>query len=309
MGIKLLCLLICSSISFYGCNESSYQNGGKDLSPKLDRRNVLAGTTNDNHFHENIQIYLNKYVVFKNQTKNQDTLVDYRKLFKEKDGASTLELRQNIYTQIAKSNYNEFSKNEKIAFLINSYNFFAIETVINNFNINGAELSSITHIGPFEFWAFGNLPYLIAGEQKTLDQIEKETLKPLLTFENGNLDARFHFAVICAAKGCPILIKNAYTGNDIDTQLDTATIEGLEVLRNLDTRNGEFKLTELFNWYQDDFNSHATNSTDAPAGNIREFINRYAPNTNTEGAVSYTTYDWSLNILNGLDKISGELDE
>ena len=211
---------------------------------------------------------------------------------------ATLELRQNLYTQVAKSNYDRFTKNEKTAFLINTYNFLAIETVITNFKTETGELDSITKIGPFEFWAFGNIPYLVAGEQKSLDQIEKETLKPLLTFDNGNLDARFHFAVICAANGCPILIKEAYTPDNINSQLDKATVEGLKVLRNLDTSNGALKLTELFTWYVDDFENHAIGNTEASSGDIRSFIKRYAPDTDVSGEISFTPYDWSLNILN-----------
>jgi hypothetical protein len=303
MKLKMLGLLLSSMFSLIACNENNYQNSKLNLSPKLDRRNVLAGTTNDNTFYENIQIFLNKYIVLKDAGINQDTLVDYRKLFNEKDQKGTLELRQNLYTQIAKLDYKTFSKDEKTAFLINTYNFLAIETVIANFVTEGIELESITHIGPFEFWAFGNLPYLVAGEQKTLDQIEKETLKPLLTFENGNLDARFHFAVICAAKGCPILLKDAYTPENINDQLDTATIEGLKVLRNFDTTQGGLKLTELFSWYVDDFEKHAISNSEVASGDIREFLRRYVPLADLSGEVSFTTYDWNLNIItNSLNK-------
>ena len=43
--------------------------------------------------------------------------------------------------------------------------------------------------------------YNIGGIAYSLDSIEKKTLVPLVTFNNGGIDARIHFAVICAANG------------------------------------------------------------------------------------------------------------
>jgi hypothetical protein len=275
--------------------EQGYQKSAVDLSPD-NNRNIRNSTSNNKTFNQNIQNYLDNFVRSKNDG-SADTLVDYKKLFETKNTSNTLELRENLYTQIAKAKYDIYTKNEKVSFLINTYNFLVIETIIENYIKNGQPITSINDIGPKDFWAFGNISYTVAGEKKTLDQIEKQTLKPLLTFPNGTLDARFHFVAICGAKGCPILMADAYNAKDLDFQLTNATMKGLELSRNLDTSSGGLKLTELFKWYAADFSNHSEDGIES-TGNIRKFIQKYAPSANTTGTISYTQYDWALNILN-----------
>ncbi len=254
-----------------------------------------------NSLSENIQLFYDKYVVFK-QEGSEDTLVDYEQLYKDKKDQDTKNLKRAIYDMYAEVDLQSLNKEERLALLINAYNFFAIEMVNSNLYKNGKRLKSITKIGLIPFSAFKKKIFNIGGKIRSLDNIEKggfpgkESVKELLTHENGTIDARFHFAVICAAKGCPILMKEAYTSKDIYTQLDTATIEGLKQARNLNQTQGKLYLTELFDWYAQDFKNHSTNGEQA-TGNISNFILDFSPNTNTTLPIGFTKYDWDLNIL------------
>ena len=261
---------------------------------------ILERPTNDLTLSENFQIFLDQYLVLK-EGESADTLFDYDKYRNERTYGKTLELRQNLYTIIALTNLEELTRDEKVAFLINAYNFFAIDLVRKNLFKNGKRLKSITRIGLIPFSSFKKKQFIISGKKVSLDNIEKggiknfPSVKSLMSNQDGTIDARFHFSVICAALGCPILMKEAYTGANLDAQLDAATIAGLKQSRNLVEKNGSLYLTELFNWYKADFQNHRF--TDGKAGTIQAFINGFLPQANTNLPVKFTKYDWKLNIL------------
>lgn len=298
---------LTSLIILIGCGD--YQNDPIKLDNKsaiisgASAGDILERTTNENSLVTNMQFFLDEYLV-SNGDEVADTLVDYDSAFAKMGTPKAKELRRNIFTQIAITNLNELSKNDKVAFLINAYNFLAIQTVIQNYvNPDGSKLSSITDIGgESSFNAFSTIFYNVAGSQLSLDDIEKATLKPLLTYSKNPLkiDARFHFAVICAAKGCPILISEAYDGAKIDEQLTYATARGLELKRNLQVLPSVTKVTSLFDWYQEDFINHVESATEDVAGGEKAFINRYLPELELKGSLEFIDYDWSLNKANRL---------
>lgn len=299
--------LIFLGIFFMGCDE--YQNDPVQLnfestiSSGTRAGDILEITTNENSFVENMQIFLDEYLI-STDVETADTLIDYDSAFAKRNTPKALELRRNILTQISVTKLNELTRNDKIAFLINAYNFLAIQTVIENYiTPDGSKLLSITDIGgESSFQAFSNIFYNVGGSQMSLDDIEKVTLKPLLTYSENPLkiDARFHFAVICAAKGCPILISEAYDGAKIDEQLTYATARGLELKRNLQALPNVTKLTSLFDWYKEDFINHVESSTEEVAGGEKAFIKRYLPEVELKGSLEYIDYDWSLNKASGL---------
>jgi hypothetical protein len=55
----------------------------------------------------------------------------------------------------------------------------------------------------------------IAGAERSQGEIEHEIIRPM-----G--DPRIHFAVNCAARSCPPIWPEAYTGEELDAQLDRA---------------------------------------------------------------------------------------
>ncbi len=301
-------MLITSFTLLIGCD--GYQNEITNLT-KVQAIGALEGVsyqgqvldqlTTDKTFDENMQIFLDKYLVpLDNGT--QDTLVDYIKIQEDNANDELKELKNNMTTQIAKADLDSMSRDEKVAFLINAYNYLAIQVVDNNFAKGG--LKSITDVGgegTFSAFSSPQYAFLVAGEMRTLDIIEKTNLKSLLTFSQSplKLDARFHFAVICAAKGCPILVTEAYTADRINEQLDAATVAGLELKRNLDTSGNGIALTQLFNWYGEDFNAHVTSADQEPAGSSKAFLEIFMPEADLSGSISFTEYIWALNIFEG----------
>lgn len=140
------------------------------------------------------------------------------------------------------------SREEQLAFWINAYNAFVLQTVINNYPIRGRArgypASSIRQIPG----AFEKLQFRAAGRSVTLDGIEKEILAPF-----G--DARALLALGRGAIGGGRLKSEAFDPRRLDTQLDEVAAEAIrrkEVIR-LDPLNDQVSLSPLFSWRESAF--------------------------------------------------------
>ena len=215
-----------------------------------------------------------------------DTRVRYRKfsqLFTTDENFQQLRLK--LYKYYRDVKLADLPKDQLHATYINAYNFFTLETVLSNYD--GGALKSIADIGGKEsFRAFREIFYRLGGENLSLDQIEHDRLRPSLNFADG----RIHFAVICASIGCPVLLDKAFRGDTLNAQLDEVTRIGLKLPRMLDLRNGKFKVSQIFDWFIDDFINQS--------GSVEAFIRQYSnglPPTLPE--LEYVTYDWGLNDI------------
>lgn len=105
-------------------------------------------------------------------------------------------------------------------------------------------------------------------------------------------DPRVHSAVNCASISCPDLRPEAYTGDQINDQLDeqmriwmSNTEKGVKVVGNT------VYLSHIFSWFKEDFQP-----------GVLEVAAKYAPEDLSEaisGAshIRYFGYDWDLNKI------------
>lgn len=215
-----------------------------------------------------------------------DTRVDYRLLNDKYSGDIEFQAtRLKLYKFFRDIDLDSMPLSAKHALLINAYNFFTLETVLLNYE--GGSLKSITDIGgEGSFRAFKEIFYRLGQKSVSLDQIENEILRPSLNFSDG----RVHFALICASNGCPVLLPNAYRAETLEDQLNEATRIGLALPRILDLRNNQLKLSQIFDWFQDDF-INQSGSIEAFLKSFRGDIPEQLPD------VEYVDYDWGLNAL------------
>lgn len=106
-------------------------------------------------------------------------------------------------------------------------------------------------------------------------------------------EPRIHFALVCAAKGCPPL-REAFVGTRHEEQLvDQAKQFLSESTKNrVDAANRTVYLSPIFKWYAGDF--------EKKSGSLLAALKPYWPEEeariDTDGfQISYTDYDWSLN--------------
>ncbi len=158
------------------------------------------------------------------------------------------------------------------SFWINAYNISVIKGIVDEFPIN----SPLDKKGFFD-----KATYELAGQKITLNDIENKMLRAKFK------DARFHFVLVCGAKGCPPLIAEAYRPSTLEKQLETQTVKALNNDLFIKASGKKVAVSEIFKWYKEDF---------VRDGNEVDFLNKYRSNKIDAGAkLSYYTYDWRLN--------------
>lgn len=195
---------------------------------------------------------------------------------------------------VSPETYAAWNEAEQIAFLTNAYNSFTLQSIIDQDPIKDSirDISGVWNRRKFN----------IAGEEKTLDNIEHDTLR-----KDFN-EPRIHVALVCAAISCPPLRKEPYLPEQLDTQLDDQTtkfannsIHGL----NIDRQNNRVYLSSIFKWFGKDF-IPTYGGEDKFQGNKQQkaVLNYFTSVLNPEDIqflegndyrVRYLDYDWSLN--------------
>lgn len=213
-------------------------------------------------------------------------LVDY-------DALAADPSRLNAYLgQLADANLHVLGRDERLALLINAYNAFTLRLILDH--RDGGALESIRDIPEAERWDAER--WELGGNVWSLNRIEHGEIRPNFA------EPRIHFALVCAANGCPPLRREAYVGARLDTQLEKQTLETHRDERHFrfDPEDGTVHRTALYDWYRDDFEQHADS--------VLEFMARYSPELRRALDAGRTIeqraidYDWSLNSLGSLDR-------
>jgi hypothetical protein len=157
-------------------------------------------------------------------------------------------------------NPESLSREDRFAYYINAYNAWTIKLILTGY----PGVKSIKDLGGLLQSPWKKPFVKIDGRTLTLDEIEHSILRPQFK------DARVHFAIVCASKGCPPLIAQPYRGAVLDDR---------------------FEVSSIFKWFGEDF------------GNLFDFYIRYAQGDLKQALqsgrdrirIGYLDYDWSLN--------------
>lgn len=169
---------------------------------------------------------------------------------------------------------------ERLAFLVNAYNAFAIQGILDG-------LSPATLLGRNQF--FKRRTFRLMGRDITLQDLEHEEIIPA-----GG--PRLHFALVCASLSCPRLANRAWQGADLDQRLDDAARQFInDGTRNrFDPGRRIAFVSRIFDWYRKDFA--------AEAGSVQQYLARYVDDPaaaeilRRDGfELRYVDYDWDLN--------------
>ncbi|UCC95861.1 MAG: DUF547 domain-containing protein [Candidatus Omnitrophota bacterium] len=218
----------------------------------------------------------------------KDGVVDYRSLCE--DARFTKYMDQLINTNTD----NLGSDKEKLAFWINVYNAWTLKIICDNYpvkSINDLHSGGLAIGMILKTTVWDKKLVTINNKKTSLSDIEHKILRPVFK------DPRIHFAIVCAAKGCPPLRNEAYEADRLDRQLDE---QGRLFLAQENKNSFMFDkriayISPVFGWFKEDFGKK-------PKAVLR-FIARYLPkekgnllSQDTERwKIKYTNYDWSLN--------------
>lgn len=182
------------------------------------------------------------------------------------------------------------SRDEQLAYWINTYNAWTIH-LINSRRERGSIRNINRKLGVTLKSPWAERIVMIPGKAISLDDVEHQIVRPLFK------DPRIHVALVCAARGCPPLRREAYRAADLEAQLDDqARVFLAQSQKNrVDVSRGTVHGSPIFTWYREDFGGSL-------AG-VGAFWARYLPPGPARDLVASgrftwadTDYDWSLNL-------------
>ncbi len=207
---------------------------------------------------------------------SEEGSVDYGSLHRD---SATLD---GYVTGLATAPFDALGRHDRLALLINAYNAFTLRLVLDHWPV-----ASIKDIPAAQRWDARR--WRFAGRLLSLNQIEHEEIRPKFG------ESRIHFALVCAARGCPPLRREAYVGARLAEQLEDQAryIHAHERWFRWEEAARTAHLTELYRWYGGDFEKEA--------GSVPRFVARYSPplqkalEVGRRPKTRWIPYDWSLN--------------
>ena len=233
----------------------------------------------------------------------RDGLVYYRALRSERGALD----RYVASLDVRPAAYDGWSREQKMAFWLNAYNAFVLETVIDHYPIRGKASayppSSIRQIPG----AFERRPHRAAGRTVTLDEIEKQILPEFK-------DPRVYLALGRGAVGSGRLRSEAFTAPRLASQLTAVQAEFVteSTMVVVDREADRITVTPIVSWHEAEFAATYDPGATGPFAQRspieralvafmtphllpleREFVQK-----NTF-RVTYHDFDWRLNDLTG----------
>jgi len=192
--------------------------------------------------------------------------------------------------RLAETDVDALGRKARLAFWINAYNAHTLKLIADHYPVENIWAVTPGPAAPKD----ENSPFdlevgRVADTMRTLNEIEHEIIRPRFD------EPRIHFALVCAAKSCPRLRREAYTGPRLDAQLEaqTRTFFQDEGKNRIPAGEGRIALSRILKWYGEDFG-------DSPA-DLQRFIAPYFDGRVADRLaaadydVRFRAYDWALN--------------
>lgn len=211
---------------------------------------------------------------------------DY-KAVKARDAAALEAVRQ----QLGKVNVAALDKKAQLAHWINVYNVNTVATIVERYPIKSIRDLSTDPVVRLNVFKKDRVP--VGGKKISLNDVENDRIRDAFR------DPRIHFAINCAAKSCPPIRTEAYSGASLDAQLDAQTRTFLNgPLGARFRKDGDrlvIRTTKIMDWFGEDF--------DQWGGGKAAFIRKYVPadkqrlidQAGDKIRFEYDDYDWALN--------------
>ncbi len=174
---------------------------------------------------------------------------------------------------------------EQFAYWTNLYNALTVAVVLDHYPVASIRDIDISP-GLFANGPWGAEMATVDGTALTLDDIEHRILRPIWG------DARVHYAVNCAAIGCPNLQRTAFTAAALERMLEAGARAYVNDPRGARVEDGRLTASSIYDWFQEDFGGTET----GVIGHLRRYADA-GLESDLAGIVDIDdfAYDWSLN--------------
>lgn len=183
----------------------------------------------------------------------------------------------------------KMGRNEAFAFWSNLYNAVTLKVVLDRYPV--ASIREIKSEGLFDPKAYlgpwRTKRVTVEGRSLSLDDIEHEVLRP--TFK----DPRVHYALNCAAYGCPNLRPKAWAPATLDADLDAAARAFINHPRGVTVEpDKKLKVSSIYKWFAADFGGNDAKTI----AHLRKYAGpALAAALGADTTIAGDGYDWSLN--------------
>ena len=228
--------------------------------------------------HQSWQLFLNRYL----DTKHISGV--HRVRYAKVSPADKKELAAYL-TRLQAVGVSALDRPEQMAYWINLYNAFTLQTVLDHYPVKSIRDINISP-GLFAKGPWGAKLLTVEGQKISLDDIEHRILRPIFK------DNRIHYAVNCASVGCPNLQPRAFTRSNSEQLLTTGAREYVNHPRGVQERGGKLILSSIYKWFKSDFGSSKEQLLAHLASHAAKPLSRHL--TKFKGTIKYE-YDWTLN--------------
>jgi uncharacterized protein DUF547 len=233
----------------------------------------------------------------------RDGLVYYRTLRASRGSLDRYAASLNVPA----ATYQSWTREQQMAFWLNAYNAFVLQTVIDHYPLNGTSKAYPSNSVRQVPGAFEQLKHRVAGQSLTLDEIEKKIL-PMFK------EPRLYLALGRGAIGSGRLRSEAYTSEQLKRQLDDVQKEFVseQTMIRVDREANQVSVTPIVSWHDAEFvaayDPGATGAMAQRSPVERAIVAFVTPHLlplekefvqKNEFKVTYHPFDWRLNDLTG----------
>ncbi len=182
-----------------------------------------------------------------------------------------------ILSQLADAGPADNDADEKCLW-INAYNVAAVRLALDHYPLESVQDIKGT---------FTEKRFQLQHTQVSLDDLENHL--------RSKGDPRIHAALVCATNGSPLLRREAYVPEKLDSQLDDQVRTWLASDRwnRYQPQLNRVEISSIFKWYEPDFEKDDQT--------VRLFLKQYAPRkyadflSRLDYEIAYMPFNWSLN--------------
>jgi len=239
--------------------------------PVYERKGIGTDTAGKDFDHSAYELVLNDFVT-------GEGFVDYIALSKKPKNL-------NLYiSELAKADTDNLSNYEYLALMLNAYNAFTLKLIIENPGID-----SIKDISSGQRW--DDKRWNVGDKTLSLNEIEHDIIRKRYG------EPLIHFALVCAAKSCPKLRNEPFTGSKLLFQLNDQAAHFFSQEYNFkwDSSNNIVYLSEILDWFRYDFAENERGVVEYTVNYIDPQAAEGIKGSNENIKIKYISYDWSLN--------------
>jgi Protein of unknown function, DUF547 len=178
----------------------------------------------------------------------------------------------------------KYNRAEQLAYWVNLYNALTVSVVLDHYPVSSIRKidtsPGLLAVGPWD-----KRLVTIEGQSITLNDIEHRILRPIWN------DPRLHYALNCAALGCPSLRPTAFTAENASRLMEQAAGDFING-RGVQVIGDRLIVSSIYAWYMEDFGG-------SEAGVLAHLRHYAAPPLAAKlagyRAIDGDSYDWSLN--------------